>query len=84
MGMIVSTLAFLGTVALLGAAVFIFFSNLKMKKMQEINRGLDSYIKKKDFLLMKNGGENPCEIKKRFEMPEFSGECDFIVRRKSL
>lgn len=84
MGTIISILAFIGTVASFGGAVFVFFSNLKTKKMQNINHGLDIYIKKKDFLLMKNDGENPCEIKNKFKMPLFSQESDFIIRRKFL
>lgn len=81
---IISIVAFIGTVASFGSAIFVFISNLKTKKMQNINHGLDLYIKKKEFLLMKNGGESPCEIKNKFEMPLFSQECNFIIRRKSL
>lgn len=82
MDIIITVIAFLGTIVSLGGVIFIFVSNWNTKKMQKINQGLKSYIKSKNFLLMKNAGENPCDTKKRFCMPNFSQECDYIIRRK--
>lgn len=84
MDVIVSVIAFIGTLVLIGSAIFIFVSNIKTKKMQKVNHGLDVYVKKKKYLLMKNGGENPCETSKTFGMPLFSQEGNYIVRRKIL
>lgn len=81
---IISVIAFVGTVFSLGAAVYIFITNLNMKKMQMTNRDLETYIKDKKYLLMKNGGENPCDTKKRYSMPSFSQEGNYIIRRKVL
>jgi len=84
MNIILRVIAFLGTAISLGSAIFVFVKNLQIKKLQQINHGLDIYVKKKDFLLMKNDGENPCETKKKFEMPLFSQKNEYIVRRKFL
>lgn len=37
MDTIISVVAFIGTVASFGSAIFVFISNLKTKKMQNIN-----------------------------------------------
>lgn len=84
LNILLRVITFIGTIVSLGGAIFILVNNLQIKKMQQINRGLNSYIKGKDFLLMKNDGENPCETKQKFSMPLFSQESDYIVRRKSL
>lgn len=84
MNIIISIIAFVGTIVSLGSAIFTFVSNIKTKKMKKVNHGLDVYVKKKEYLLMKNGGENPCETKKTFGMPLFSQEGDYIIRRKAL
>lgn len=82
MDIIVRIIAFLGTIVSLSGVILIFISNLNTKKMQKINQDLKLYIRGKDFLLMKNAGENPCDTKKEFFMPNFSQECNYIIRRK--
>ena len=81
---IVRVIAFIGTIISLGSAIFVFVKNLQTKKLQQINQELDKYVKRKDFLLMKNDGENPWETKNKFGMPLISQESDYIIRRKSL
>lgn len=84
MNTIISVMAFIGTIVSLGSAIFVLVLNLKTKKMQRVNRTLDVYVKKKEYLLMKNDGENPCETKKKFGMPLFSQEGKYIIRRNGL
>lgn len=84
MQIIISIIAFAGSILALAIAIYIFISNLKIKKMRTVNRDLSAYIKEKEYLLMKNGGDNPCETKKKFGMPLFSQESDYIIRRKDL
>lgn len=84
MSILIRIIAFMGTVIAFSSAIFVFISNLRTKKMQMINSRLNQYIKKKEYLFMKNGGDNPCETKKKFGMPLFSQESDCIIRRKTL
>ena len=84
MSVLIRIIAFLGTVNSFNGAIFIFVSDLRTKKMQMINSDLKQYIKNKEYLFMKNGGDNSCETKKKFEMPVFSQESDYIIRRKAL
>jgi hypothetical protein len=84
MSVLIRIIAFLGTVISFSSAIFVFVSNLKTKKMQVINSELNQYVKKKEYLFMKNGGDNPCETTKKFGMPLFSQESDYIIRRKKL
>lgn len=71
----------MGSIIAFGGAFYIFIMRLKYRKMKIINQDLNNYIKNKNFLLMKNGGEDPCETKKEFGMPLFSQECEMIIRR---
>lgn len=73
-----------GSIIAFGGAIYVFIMRLKYLKMKKINQNLNDYIKDKDFLLMKNGGEDPCETKKEFGMPLFSQECEIIIRRGNL
>ncbi len=84
MDIILRIIAFIGTIVSLGCAIFVLVSNLKIRKMRNVNRDLGVYIKSKEFLLMKNDGENPCETRKKFGMPLFSQESDYIIRRDTL
>lgn len=81
MNLFVSAISFVGTMASLGSAIFLFRSTLKTKKMQKINHGLEIYVKNKDFLLMKNAGEDPCDTKNKFTMPVFLQESNYVIRR---
>lgn len=81
---IIRVIAFVGILVSLGNAIFIIASDIKIKRMKKINKELDLYIKKRDYLLMKNDGENLCEIKSTIHMPLFSQQCDYVVRRKSV
>ncbi len=81
---IINMAAFIGSVASLGAAGYTLIGHLKLNRMQKANRSLEAYIKDKDFLLMKNGGENPCDTIKKFSMPAFSQEGEYLKRRKVL
>lgn len=83
MNVLIRIIAFLGTVISFNGAIFIFVSNLRTKKMQMINSDLKQYVKNKEYLFMKNCGDNSCETKKKFEMPVFSQESDYIIRRNS-
>lgn len=84
MSVLIRIIAFLGTVISFSGAIFVFVSNLRTKKMQMINSDLKQYVKNKEYLFMKNGGDNPCETKKKFGMPVFSQESDYIIRGKAL
>lgn len=84
MSVLIRIIAFLGTVISFSSAIFVFVSNLRTKKMQMINSDLKQYIKNKEYLLMKNGGDNPCETEKKFGIPVFSQESDYIIRRKAF
>lgn len=84
MSVLIRIIAFLGTVISFGSAIFVFISHLRTKKMQMINSELNQYVKNKEYLFMKNGGDNPCETKKKFEMPLFSQESNYIIRGKVL
>lgn len=76
-----SILAFLGSVGAFVMSIYTLVLFLNMKKMQKKNQEFSSYIKEGTFLLMKNGGNNPCDIQKKFVVPKLSQECDYIVRR---
>lgn len=77
-------IAFSGLLAYFGGAVFVFVLHLRVKKMQKISSKLCEYIKEKDFLLVKNGGDDPCDTNNEIVMPLFSQESDYIIRRKDL
>lgn len=83
MDIIIRVFAFIVVFSLLGGIIYTFLGIRKVKKMQQINKTLNNYVKKNDYLLLKNGGENPCE-NDAFSMPAFSQKGDYIVRRKSL
>ena len=83
MNVIVKIVASVGMLSALGSAIYIFYSNKIVQKMQITNRGVGEYVKSKDFLLMKNGGDHPCDTKEKFSMPSFSQEGNYIMRRKS-
>lgn len=78
---IISIFAFLGSVGALAMMLYTLVLHIKMKKMQRKNQVFSSYIKEDSFLLMKNGGDNPCDTQKKFVIPTFSQESDYIVRR---
>lgn len=78
---IISIISFLGSVISLAMMVYTLFLHVKIKKMQEENQIFSSYIKEESFLLMKNGGDDPCDTQKKIVMPNFSQESDYIVRR---
>lgn len=73
----------IGSIIAFGGAIYIFILNLKDQKMKIVNQDLGDYIKDKDYLWMKNGGEDPCDTKKEFGMPLFSQDSDILVRRIS-
>lgn len=83
MNTVVRLTAFIGSIAALGTAVYVFIGNLNVRKMRKENRKLGVYIKDKKYLLMKNDGEDPCSTKK-IDMPLFSQNGEYIIRRKYL
>lgn len=78
---IISVFAFFGSVGALIMLLYTFILHIKMKKMQGKNQVFSSYVKDNSFLLMKNGGDNPCDTQKKFIIPAFSQESDYIVGR---
>lgn len=81
---ILRIVAFLGTVVSYVAAVAVLVTAIKTKRMSGNNKRLSTYIKNLAFLLMKNAGENPCEMAETFEMAEFSQDCDYICKRGGI
>lgn len=84
MYVIIRIITCMGSIIAFGGAIYIFIIHLKYNKMKIINQNLNDYIKDKDFFLMKNDGEDPCETKKEFGMPLFSQKCEIIIRRGNL
>ena len=66
----------------LGGAVYVFKLNRDIKKMQTINKMLGEYVKDKQFLLMKNDGEDISSTNNKFDMPSFSQDISCLIRRK--
>lgn len=64
----------------LGIAVFTFIGLQKTKRLMVKNPKLGLYIKHKNFLLMKNDGENLFDDITKFTMPKFSQESDYVIR----
>ncbi len=81
---IISIFAFCGTIATIVAFVFTVVLNCKMRHMKKVNRQLSTYIKTTDFLLMRNGGDDPCESLEKIIMPQFSQSCECIVKAKGV
>lgn len=81
MNVIFSILSLAVSVGALISAIYVSISCRKIKKMQTKNREISAYVKNKKFLLMKNGGENPCDTKNTFVMPDFSQNSNLVVRR---
>ena len=77
----IRVLTFCGTVSAAAGALYFFILSLSDHKMKKENQKLDGYIKDKSFFVMKNDGESPCDTDKDFTMPEFSQECDYLLRR---
>lgn len=77
----IGILAFLGSFGAFIMSVYTFVLFINIKKMQKKNQEFSSYIKECTFLLMKNGGNDPCDIQKKLVAPKLSQECDYIVRR---
>lgn len=78
---IVSIFAFLGSVGSIAMMIYTLVLHTKMKKMQGKNKVFSSYIKEGTFLLMKNDGDDPCDTQKKFVIPTFSQESNYVVRR---
>lgn len=42
------------------------------------------YIKGPEWVYQKNRGKNPCDLKRRIKVKDYSDNCDFIVCKKGL
>lgn len=82
MDMIVRIISFLGIMVSLCGIIFVFQIIIEKRKMQTANRGLEEYIKDKNFLLMKSDGINTIDTKNEFEMPIFSQESNILIGHK--
>lgn len=85
MDIIVRILAGASALIALAGVINIFVSTKGMKKMVAENKKLSDYIKKREYLLMKNGGDDPCDTKEPFVIPSFSQSVKTpVVRRKMV
>lgn len=82
MDILVRIISIFGMVISFSGVFYIFNSNRKIKKLQIINDGVSEYIKDESYLVMKNGGDSPCDTKEKFTMPLFSQNANYIIRRK--
>lgn len=76
-------LAICGCVLAFTGAGYSLWSSISSFRMKRENQKLGAYVKNKSFLRMKNAGEDPCDTNSMFKIPEFSQDCDYLLRRNS-
>lgn len=82
MSILLRIISILGLIVSFGGAIYIFKIDRDIKKMQIKNKKMGEYIKGKDYLVMKNDGEHPCDINEQFNASTLSQGTNCIIRRK--
>lgn len=65
-------------VTVLFAGIYITIQFIKIRKRNKSNLEM-LYFKEPDFDKAKNKGDDPCDVKVPFGLPDFSQDCDYFI-----
>lgn len=82
MDTVIRIISFIAMIISFCGVFYVFRINKDVRKMQVVNDGISEYVKEESFKFMKNGGDNPCDTKEKFDIPSFSQDGNYYVRRK--